>query len=174
MTTLTSATEESISTLYRVGSSSGTLVVRWETTEDKLTLHTATSGSGGQGDELALALQELDGAVEEAHTEGLAPPSYVALENARLLLNGMYAISPRLYSVYPTDDGEVVIDGGKYGRSVFVHCLPDGGVQYIGWAQSERHSEIVARGKDLIAENGEIVAQPLIQILNELDQPPVT
>lgn len=78
--------------------------------------------------ELNDALHDLREANDEARDEGFPQPSKIALENAERLLREMYGISPRRFEVYPTPDGEIVIDAPNgQGRSVILLCDSEGG-----------------------------------------------
>ncbi len=82
------------------------------------------------------ALRELYEVQSEARSDGGIVPDDDAVERAKRVLMAMYRISPRLYAVYPMDDGEIAIDAAtKYGTSLVVLCNPDGSAQcltYIG------------------------------------------
>ena len=78
--------------------------------------------------ELFAALNDLQEVKEEAQEEGFPIPTPVAFDNAERCLREMYAISPRRYEVYPTHDGEIVIDAPSgFGTSVVLMCDSDGG-----------------------------------------------
>ena len=77
--------------------------------------------------ELAEALTDLDGAIEEAEEHGYPTPSHIALSNARRLVRKLYGISPRRFEVYPTPDAEVAIDIPGEGSSFVVMCDSEGG-----------------------------------------------
>lgn len=78
--------------------------------------------------DLRAALRDLDAVEGEALEEGFPIPSRMARENARRLLQAMHRISGRRLEVYPTPDGEVVIDApGGQGRSVLLLCDSEGG-----------------------------------------------
>ena len=87
--------------------------------------------------DLTVALEDLDGVIDEAIEDGYPEPTPQAIENARLLVKTMYDIRPMRYDIYPMDDGEVVIDGGSE-RRIGVFCYSDGSVLYIGWVGDER------------------------------------
>ena len=93
------------------------------------------------GLDLAAALQELARIVDEAREEGYPEPEPVAIYNARLLVKRMYQLLPQRYDIYPTADGEIVIDGGTSARRFFAFCYSNGDVLYIGWVDGERHRE---------------------------------
>ena len=86
--------------------------------------------------DLTDALRELYDVQCEARSDGGVVPDDDAVERAKRILMDMYRISPRLYAVYPMDDGEIAIDAAtKYGTSLVVLCNPDGSAQcltYIG------------------------------------------
>lgn len=79
-------------------------------------------------DELSAALGDLQEVNEEAQEEGFPVPSPIAFDNAERCLRAMYEISPRRYEVYPTHDGEIVIDAPSgFGTSVVLMCDSAGG-----------------------------------------------
>lgn len=88
--------------------------------------------------DLKAALQDLEGVIEEAREDEFPEPTSVAISNARRLLNKLYALSPQRYVVYPMDDGEVVIDGGRPDRRLCVFCNSDGTVSCLGWIDGKR------------------------------------
>ena len=105
--------------------------------------------AGDRHPDLCDALRDLEEARSEAHEEGFAVPSDVALGNARRLLPAMYRLSPRRFEVYPMPDGEIAIDvPGGPGRSVLLLCGSDGGalcsVNMNGGHRRARYSD--ARG----------------------------
>lgn len=77
---------------------------------------------------LSDALTDLREGSEEAREEGFPAPSALALSSAERLLKAMHNISPQRFEVYPTPDGEIVIDAPNgSGQSVLLLCKPDGG-----------------------------------------------
>ena len=88
--------------------------------------------------DLKAALQDLEGVIEEAREDEFPEPTSVAISNARRLLNKLYDLSPQRYVVYPMDDGEVVIDGGRPDRRLCVFCNSDGTVSCLGWIDGKR------------------------------------
>ena len=105
--------------------------------------------AGDRHPDLCDALRDLEEARGEAHEEGFAVPSDVALGNARRLLHAMYRLSPRRFEIYPMPDGEIAIDvPGGPGRSVLLLCNSDGGalcsVNMNGAHRRARYSD--ARG----------------------------
>ena len=88
--------------------------------------------------DLKAALQDLEGVIEEAREDDFPEPTSVAILNARRLLNKLYDLSPQRYVVYPMDDGEVVIDGGRPDRRLCIFCNSDGTVSCLGWIDGER------------------------------------
>lgn len=88
--------------------------------------------------ELAEALQELSEAPADAEADGLELPSAAAFANARRLLEAMYRISPRRYTVYPTSDAYIAIDArGVNDGIVVVMCGSDGGVLCLATIDQE-------------------------------------
>ena len=110
--------------------------------EDYLSPPPAASESLARLDEVPPALREpLDtlGRVKDLALEDECDePSDIAISNAGVILKAMFAISPRLYDIYPMGGGEIVIDGGSRGQRIGVFCYPDGRVQYVGWIDEER------------------------------------
>ena len=86
---------------------------------------------GGMGRlifKLSAALSDLQEVNEEAQEEGFPVPSPIAFDNAERCLREMYEISSRRYEVYPTHDGEIVIDAPSgFGTSVVLMCDSAGG-----------------------------------------------
>ena len=115
-------------------------------------------------DELTSMLTELNTVVQE-QTD--------ATQNIKRLLTEIYAVSPRKYDIYRMPDGEIVIDGGKHRRRVFVFCLPNGGVHYIGWAGETRHSKTTPNINSMMSSDGHLQEETLLGILQEMDLPPV-
>ena len=77
----------------------------------------------------AAALDELRQVADEARIEGLKPPSAAALESAERILREVCALSRLEIEVYPSKDGEVAIDTGKFKHSVVVICDSEGGAR---------------------------------------------
>ncbi len=88
--------------------------------------------------ELANALQELSEVPADAEEDGLEIPSDLAFNNAKRLLEAMYRISPRQYSIYPVSDGYIAIDtrSANVGITV-VMCGSDGGVLCLATINKE-------------------------------------
>ncbi len=89
--------------------------------------------------DLLAALGDVACINDQAREEGYPVPSALAIDNARSLVRTMFQMLPVRYDVYPSDDGEIVIDGGVAGRRIFVYCYANGDVLYIGWVDGERH-----------------------------------
>lgn len=94
---------------------------------------------------LTQALYDLKKAPDEAREEGFPVPSDTAVQNAEVLLKGVYGISPRRFEVYPTPDSEIAVDApGGPGRSVLLLCGSEGGVLCLvsmsGGHRRARHS----------------------------------
>lgn len=77
--------------------------------------------------DLSDAFTDLSHAAVEAQEEGFAPPSDLALANAKRLLREMYEIVPQRFEVYPTPDAEIAIRALAPRRSVILLCKPEGG-----------------------------------------------
>lgn len=76
--------------------------------------------------QLEQALADLKQVIEDAREDEFIEPAQSAVEKARQILRGIYAISPRRYEVYPTPEGDVVIDGaGQYDRWVLLMVKSD-------------------------------------------------
>ena len=99
--------------------------------------------------DLMAALENLKCINHQAREEGYPAPSAIAMEKTEALVRTMFRILPVRYDVYPSDDGEIVIDGGGSGRRIFVYCYPDGDVLYIGWVDGERR-RVRSSGDDYI------------------------
>ena len=101
-----------------------------------------------QEEPLYNALNILAGAMEEARREEFVLPSYIALENARRLLENMYRISPRYYDVYPTEEGDISIDApGGYNRSFVTLCYNDGRVLCLANINGDRKRRLYESGE---------------------------
>ena len=88
--------------------------------------------------ELTDALRELYEVQSEARSDGGIVPDDDAVERAKRILMDMYRSSPRLYAVYPMDDGEIAIDAAtRYGTSLVVLCNPDGSAQCLSYIGEE-------------------------------------
>ena len=114
---------------------------------------------------LSSALQDLRLVNTQAREEGYPEPSAVAISNAESLVRTMFEILPLRYDVYPSDDGEIVIDGGGSGRRIFVYCYSDGDVLYIGWVDGERCRKRTS-GSDYIATD--FLKKALVQLSEHL------
>ena len=92
----------------------------------------ATYGADNFPRPLIEALHDLDSVVEDAEDADYPVPEIIAFKNAELLLNDLYAISPRHYGVYPLSDGEISIDApnGK-GSSVWFICYSQGDISCL-------------------------------------------
>ena len=80
----------------------------------------------GEPEELAAALSDLDGAIDEASDEGFPLPSGSAVTEAKRILRDLYCLSPRRFEVYPTQDGEIALDAHG-DRSSVILLLPRNG-----------------------------------------------
>ena len=104
------------------------------------------------GTDLGAALRDLQGIRDEANEEGHPEPTLLAIQRATTLVQKMYQILPQRYDIYTTDDGEIVIDGGKPERRIFAFCYPDGDVLLIGWIDGQRRRLRVSSGDDVQTE----------------------
>ena len=97
------------------------------------------------------ALYALASAMEEARREEFILPSYIALENAKRMLEYMYRISPRHYEVYPTEEGDISIDApGGYNRSFVALCYNDGRILCLANINGDRKKNLYeSRGSSL-------------------------
>ena len=76
--------------------------------------------------DLRLALQELGEVADWARDEGEVVPNELALDNATLVMKGIFWSSPQRFDVYSLN-GDVVIDSEAVGSSfVMVLCKNDG------------------------------------------------
>lgn len=83
----------------------------------------------GDSPELAEALRDLAGAIEEADENGFDRPPHAALDTARSVLRKVHGVSPRIYFVYPMPEGDIAVDApGKVGQSVILFCDASGRV----------------------------------------------
>ena len=80
--------------------------------------------------DLMNSLRELDQVTERAEEEDWVIPTPEALASTESLLRRMFKVQPHPYWIYPTPDGEIVIDGGKRDLRVIVTLPPEGGVIY--------------------------------------------
>jgi len=77
--------------------------------------------------ELRAALHDLRESVAESQEEGFTPPSIATFASAERLLCRIYQIGPRRFEIYPTPDGEIVVDAPcGFGRSMLLLCQPNG------------------------------------------------
>ena len=73
-------------------------------------------------------LDELGEVAEDALEQDFPQPTELARSNAERLLKEMFEILPRRYEIYPTQDGEIVIDvPNRKGSSVVLLCDSEGG-----------------------------------------------
>ena len=73
------------------------------------------------------ALRDLGDIGEEAEEKQIALPSDEARQNAESLLFAMYRIYPRQFSVYPSPEGDVVLETtSAAGDSLIIVCYSDG------------------------------------------------
>ena len=75
-------------------------------------------------------LRELEQLTERAEEEDWVIPTPETLASAESLLRRLFQVQPHPYWIYPTPDGEIVIDGGERGSRVIVTLPPEGGVIY--------------------------------------------
>lgn len=81
----------------------------------------------GAPDDLAAALVDLDGAIDEASEEEFRLPSHGTVVEARRILRQLYSLSPRRFEVYPTPDGEIALDAHADRGSVILLLESNGG-----------------------------------------------
>ena len=88
--------------------------------------------------ELKDAIDELDDVTAYAEEIEVETPSAAAFDNAGRLLEKMYRISPRGFSVYPATGGHIVIDArGANDNIVVVSCGSDGSVLCLATIDGE-------------------------------------
>jgi len=91
--------------------------------------------SVGRSVDLTDALEELNGVEQEAKEKQIPVPSSMAFRNTRQLLLAMHHEYPRIYSIYPVEDGEqsdIVIDATtESGNSLIVSCGSNGSVHIL-------------------------------------------
>ena len=80
--------------------------------------------------DLMNSLRELEQVTERAEEEDWVIPTPEALANTESLLRRLFEVQPHPYWIYPTPDGEIVIDGGERDLRVIVTLPPEGGVIY--------------------------------------------
>ena len=85
----------------------------------------------GAPDDLAAALVDLDGAIDEASEEEFRPPSHSTVVEARRILRQLYSLSPRRFEVYPTPDGEIALDAHADLALLFYCWNPTGALSVL-------------------------------------------
>ena len=85
------------------------------------------------------ALQELRDIQSTASQEGFPQPTPEAMKTARALIGIMNKAAPEhRYDVYPSEDGEVVIDAGSPEERLVMFCYPDGHILCLGREMGKR------------------------------------
>jgi hypothetical protein len=79
---------------------------------------------------LSNSLDELGQATGRAEDEGWPVPTPECLGRTERLLRKMFAVQPHPYWIYPTPNGEMVIDGGYHDVRVIVTLPHEGGAIY--------------------------------------------
>ena len=79
---------------------------------------------------LSNSLDELKDAPAQAEEEDWPPPTSECIERTEKLLRKMFEIKPHPYWVYPTPNGEMVIDGGYEDHRIIVTLPHEGGAIY--------------------------------------------
>ena len=89
-------------------------------------------GREGEGIDAILSnsLNELKEASAQAEEEGWPPPTPECLERTERLLKRMFEVMPHSYWIYPTSNGELVIDGGYEDHRIIVILPHEGGAIY--------------------------------------------
>ncbi len=136
------------------------LVLRSGQIQPAITSATLTANA-----DLRAAMQDLDGAIEEAREEGYPQPSSLALKNAERLLRDLYRLRNCRFEVYPTPDAEIaIVVPGGHGQSLLVLCDSDGGalcsVNLNGEHRRARYTTVTALPDGFVRE-----------ALDELDEP---
>ena len=106
------------------------------------TVKNLDEGAGKLPRDLADALADLADASEEAREDGLPIPSQDLLASAEHLLRKLYPVWPHRFEVYPSPDGEIVIDApNRLDSSVLLFCEPKGGVLCLVHIKGEQRSK---------------------------------
>ena len=92
--------------------------------------------------DLINSLRELEEVTERAEEEDWVIPTPETLASTESLLRRLFKAQPHPYWIYPTPDGEIVIDGGERDLRVIVTLPPEGGVIYA--YKSSENGEICA------------------------------
>ena len=106
------------------------------------TVKNLDEGSGELPRDLADALADLGLAPEEAQEDGFPIPGPELVSSAELLLKKLYPIWPHRFEVYPSPDGEIVIDApNRLHSSVLLFCEQKGGVLCLVHIKGEQRSK---------------------------------
>jgi hypothetical protein len=105
-------------------------------------------GKLGRGEEginaiLSNSLDELKEASAQAEEEGWPLPTPECVERTERLLKRMFEVRPHSYWIYPTSNGELVIDGGYEDHRIIVILPYEGGAIYTYRAPNTRELRAV-------------------------------
>ena len=108
--------------------------------EDLVSIHVGSPQSEGRPNPAEIqdydapllqeSIEELKEATEYAADEGWSPPTPDSMARTAGLLRRMFDIQPHRYWIYPTPEGELVIDGGYQDHRVIVTLPSEGGAIY--------------------------------------------
>ena len=99
---------------------------------------------------LAEALSELEELDDYAAEEDLPPPSPIAKNIARDILNQLTSILPRYYAVSPWEDGDIVVFSEGSGSRVSVFCRANGGASlYVNFPNNRDYEHHCTLAEDL-------------------------
>ena len=99
---------------------------------------------------LAEALSELEELDDYAAEEDLPPPSPIAKNIARGILNQLTSILPRYYAVSPWEDGDIVVFSEGSGSRVSVFCRANGGASlYVNFPNNRDYEHHCTLAEDL-------------------------
>ena len=95
--------------------------------------------------DLMNSLRELEQVTERAEEEDWVIPTPETLASTESLLRRLFKVQPHPYWIYPTPDGEIVIDGGERDGRVIVTLPPEGGVIYAYKSSKNGETRAVER-----------------------------
>lgn len=106
------------------------------------TVQNVGEGSSETPSDLADALADLGLAGEEANEDGFPIPTRELLVTSEGLLRKLYQVWPHRFEVYPSPDGEIVIDApNRRDSSVLLFCEPGGEVLCLTHIKGEQLSK---------------------------------
>ena len=106
------------------------------------------------GKSLAEALSELEELDDYAAEEDLPPPSPIAKNIARDILNQLTSILPRYYAVSPWEDGDIVVFSAGAGSRASVFCRANGGASlYVTLPNKRGYENHYDQAQDLSVDS---------------------